>query len=123
VNGERGKSWQGSKWCRPSTRLAIYLRDGFACAYCQAKLAERGTKLTLDHLHPVELGGTNAPENLVTACISCNSSKQHISLRGFLSRLRRRGVDTREIAARVRKLVRRKLDRAAARRLLAERKG
>lgn len=65
----------GSKWCRPSTRLAIYLRDHLQCVYCLASL-EDGAQLTLDHVKPRERGGTNAARNLVTACLACNSRRQ-----------------------------------------------
>lgn len=57
---------QGSKWIRRSTRLAIYSRDGFCCAYCGAT-AETGAALTLDHVQACELGGSNEPTNLVAA--------------------------------------------------------
>lgn len=115
------KAGQGSKWCRPSTRLAIYHRDGFCCAYCGAR-AEDGTTLTLDHVLACELGGDNAPSNLVTACLSCNSAKQDRTTREWFAYLRDQGVDTSEIAARVRRLVRRALDRAEGRRLVADRR-
>ena len=42
---------------------------GFRCAYCGAP-AE-----TLDHVHPLALGGEHSFENQVPACISCNSRK------------------------------------------------
>jgi hypothetical protein len=66
---------QGMNWIRKSTRLAIYLRDGLACAYCGATI-EDGTQLTLDHLKPYSNGGTNEPRNLVTCCAKCNSVRQ-----------------------------------------------
>lgn len=109
---------QGSKWIRPATRLAIYSRDGFCCAYCGAT-AEAGATLTLDHLTACELGGSNAPENLITACLSCNSSKQHRTIREWFAALRDRGIDTTQIAARIRRQTARKLDRAEGRRLAA----
>jgi 5-methylcytosine-specific restriction endonuclease McrA len=64
----------GGKWCHPTTRLAIYLRDGLACAYCGATV-EDGAILSLDHLTPHSLGGGNDAKNLVTACKRCNSSR------------------------------------------------
>ena len=30
---------------------------------------------TLDHIIPQSLGGLNTPENLTTACLTCNSIK------------------------------------------------
>jgi 5-methylcytosine-specific restriction endonuclease McrA len=66
----------GSKWIRPERRLAIYLRDGFACVYCGRDLRDADPReVTLDHLRPRIMGGDNASTNLVTACLSCNSSR------------------------------------------------
>lgn len=109
---------QGSKWIRRSTRLAIYHRDGFCCLYCGAT-AETGAQLTLDHVLACELGGSNEATNLVTACLSCNSAKQHRTMREWFAALRDRGVDTSAISARVRRQTARKIDRAEGRRLAA----
>lgn len=115
------RKWNGSKWCRPSTRQAIYDRDGFCCAYCGAA-AEEGAALTLDHVLAVELGGTNAPTNLVTACLSCNSAKQDKTTREWFAFLRDAGVDTAKVGPRIRRLTAKALDREAGRALVAARK-
>ena len=66
----------GSKWIWPVTRLAIYLRDHFHCVYCNRDLhGAKPRDVTLDHLVPRSQGGTNAPTNLVTACLACNVAK------------------------------------------------
>lgn len=72
--GEGGNAGQGMNWISQVSRLAIYLRDGLACVYCQASV-EGGARLTLDHLRPRIAGGTNEARNLVTACVSCNSAR------------------------------------------------
>ena len=67
----------GGSFVRPDLRLAIYLRDGFKCVYCQKDLhgADPAT-VTLDHLIPWRMKhGHNGPTNLATSCRSCNSSK------------------------------------------------
>jgi len=115
------KAGQGSKWIRPEKRLAIYHRDGFCCAYCGAG-AEEGDYLTLDHIVPCEVGGTNHHHNLVTACGSCNSSKQDKSTRDWFQALRDRGIDTSKIGRRIRRLVAKDLDMKAGKSLLAARK-
>lgn len=53
------------------TRFEVLRRDNFTCRYC------RGTEgqLTVDHVTPVALGGTDDPSNLVAACRDCNSGK------------------------------------------------
>lgn len=54
-------------------RYEILRRDNHACRYCGA--AAPDVKLTVDHVVPVALGGTDEPSNLVTACEPCNSGK------------------------------------------------
>lgn len=67
----------GGKWIRPEKRLAIYIRDGFGCAYCGRDLRNAApAEVTLDHLLPRVAGGGNEATNLITACRSCNSSRQ-----------------------------------------------
>ena len=41
------------------------------CYYCG-----RSGKLSYDHVVPLKLGGSNSIDNLVVACINCNSQKQ-----------------------------------------------
>ncbi|MEU2265017.1 HNH endonuclease [Streptomyces olindensis] len=54
-------------------RFEILRRDNFACRYCGASAPN--VELTVDHVTPVALGGTNDPTNLVTACEPCNNGK------------------------------------------------
>jgi hypothetical protein len=111
---------QGMKWIRPTTRAAIYARDGHACVYC-GRGAETGVVLGLDHVQAREMGGTNLPANLVTACVGCNAAKGVMSVSEFISSLpvaRASGL-----AARIRRLTARVLDRNEGRRLVALRRG
>ena len=94
----------GSKWIRPAKRAAIYARDHHVCAYCGSC-----ESLTLDHLTPRELGGGNEAENLVTACLHCNSARRSLSMRAWLQVLRDEGVDTSGLAARIRRQTSKKL--------------
>ena len=107
----------GSKWLRPEKRLAIYARDGFACLYCGSE-----ERLTLDHLLARELGGTNDASNLVTACLTCNSSKQHATMREWFVILRRRGIDTKRMARNIRAHAAKPVDINLGKNLLAARK-
>lgn len=61
---------------RPLGRLSlsrhnILKRDGYTCQYCGA----RGKLLTIDHVIPRSRGGRDTWENLVTACLDCNTRK------------------------------------------------
>jgi len=71
-----------SGWIRHSKRLRIYARDEFRCVYCNRQYPR--SQLTLDHVMARSNGGHNAPSNLVTACRSCNSSKQDRTLRHWV---------------------------------------
>lgn len=51
-------------------RLHVWSEQGGHCAYCGATLTL--TELTLDHVLPKSLGGTNAIDNLVGSCQPCN---------------------------------------------------
>ena len=54
----------------PKLRMAIYDRDGFSCVSCGAD-----DRLSIDHIHPISLGGMTEPANLQTLCRSCNARK------------------------------------------------
>jgi hypothetical protein len=54
-------------------RYEILRRDNHACRYCGA--AAPDVKLNVDHVIPTSLGGSDKPENLVTACADCNGGK------------------------------------------------
>lgn len=111
----------GSKWIRAATRWAIYLRDNFACVYCEVGGATNGHTLTLDHIKSVEDGGGHNPENLVTCCLSCNSAKQSLSQRQWFARLRERGIETVAMRHRISRCRKRQLDRQRGRFLAATR--
>ena len=52
------------------TRKRIIARDQGICAYCGAENAT-----TVDHVIPVARGGDDNENNLVCACVRCNTSK------------------------------------------------
>ena len=54
-------------------RRNIYARDGNLCQYCGHKFPT--SELTLDHVLPRSQGGISSWENLVCACVACNSRK------------------------------------------------
>lgn len=54
-------------------RFQILRRDNHTCRYCGRSAPD--VKLTVDHVNPEALGGTNDPSNLVTACADCNGGK------------------------------------------------
>ena len=63
-------SWRvkpATPWLR--YRRQVFKRDGYTCAYCGTS---DETILTIDHIIPRAQGGSDKPDNLVTACWSCN---------------------------------------------------
>lgn len=61
-------------------RWRVFARDNYTCQNpaCQCRpqdTANHGCELTIDHIYPVALGGTNDLSNLQTLCRQCNSAK------------------------------------------------
>ncbi|MGF1514842.1 MAG: HNH endonuclease [Elainellaceae cyanobacterium] len=70
-------------------RWKVYRRDRFRCVYCRKRVKYK--QLTLDHVIPRALGGTNDIDNLVTACFECNSAKGSMDPKAWISHLQRLG--------------------------------
>ena len=90
--------------------LKILARDGYRCVYCGRK-GSKTVKLEIDHVTPRTWeGGTNELHNLATACSKCNNEKSDCDLATYCMFLRRKkGVDTRAMAARVKAALKRKV--------------
>ena len=56
---------------RKLTRIEVLRRDRFTCQYCGKEARE----LTLDHIIPRHKGGKHVWDNVVSACIRCNTRK------------------------------------------------
>lgn len=110
-------------WITQHKRLAIYLRDGLACAYC-GDAVENGAQLTLDHVRCHVNGGTNDATNLVTCCHRCNSSRGKRSVKVFAAHVAgylNHGVKAAEITGHVKDCCKRPLNVAAAKTMIAKR--
>lgn len=64
-------------------RIKVYERDEYKCRYCRKQLTR--FTATLDHVKPVSEGGNNSFENLLTACLDCNSRKNKRPVGDFLA--------------------------------------
>lgn len=64
-------------------RVKVYERDSYKCRYCQKQLTR--FTATLDHVTPVAEHGDNSLDNLVTACLNCNSRKHKRPVGDFLA--------------------------------------
>lgn len=96
----------GGKWLSVHKRLAIYFRDGFQCAYCCGV-----GHLTIDHVNDCKTHGrNNNASNLITCCLSCNSSKRALSKVRWFRVLRSRGIDTDAVRRRIARLTFKEVD-------------
>lgn len=58
-------------------RYEVLRRDDHTCRYCGGTAPD--VKLTIDHVVPSTLGGSDEPSNLVTACADCNAGKSSVA--------------------------------------------
>lgn len=54
-------------------RYEVLRRDNHTCRYCGESAPE--VRITVDHVVPIALGGSDEPSNLVAACADCNAGK------------------------------------------------
>ena len=73
---EKKRAKQRGKKARRRWREIIYQRDGFRCAYCAQVFPS--DQLSVDHFWPAFMGGVDAAENFLTACLSCGKLKAHL---------------------------------------------
>ena len=71
----------------PSTRRAVFERDGEVCAYCKTDSGP----FHIDHIMPKSRGGSDNLENLTVACAPCNLSKRDKTLEEWDGRQCERG--------------------------------
>lgn len=57
----------------PLNNQALFARDSYLCMYCGSRFAAKN--LSRDHVKPLSLGGTDAWNNVITACKRCNNHK------------------------------------------------
>jgi len=57
----------------PGKRFRVLARDQYVCQYCGAQ--PPNVTLVVDHVIPVKEGGSDSEDNLIAACVACNSGK------------------------------------------------
>ena len=67
------REYQKPKHYMRMSKRNVFLRDEYVCQYCGTEVSEHTA--TLDHVHPVSLGGKTTWENSTTACKPCNYRK------------------------------------------------
>jgi 5-methylcytosine-specific restriction endonuclease McrA len=89
------------------------LRDcGRRCVYCGTELD--ADTATLDHVHPVSKGGTDAHGNLVSACARCNRMKGDLLPQDFFMRHPVAGLNFMRYARAVHRALKRNARRAVS---------
>lgn len=110
---KRGQFQAAGCWIAPVTRLAHYIRCQFTCQACGKELLDAEPRmLSLDHLVPRSKGGTNAASNLILVCTPCNAARKNRPWREAYPG----GAH-----ARIKRTIRRKLNRKLARAMYEER--
>ena len=72
---EKGLARGVRKAISEKIRYQVFSRDAFRCKAC-GHGADDGVNLTVDHVIPVDWGGTNDMSNLLTLCDECNRGKK-----------------------------------------------
>lgn len=69
-------AFKRSKWVYTRTRLAE--AQNWKCCFCGSRMTEvrgKNNSVTVEHVIPVTLGGTDDIENLAASCNACNSNR------------------------------------------------
>ena len=61
---------------KPTMRKELGEQQGWRCVYCHRDISKRAS---VDHIVPIDQGGTSDPENLQLTCLQCNQSKGTLS--------------------------------------------
>lgn len=68
-------------------REEVFHKCGGHCAYCGREMPI--SKMQVDHIFPVDLGGKDEMENYLPACRSCNNYKSSLTLEKFRTAIER----------------------------------
>ena len=95
AHSELGRSYFKERYHRRRARMRFVetgsclakireLRKEANCYWCGTRL----DAITIDHVIPIARGGSHTPDNLVAACLRCNSSKRERLPREWIAKLR-----------------------------------
>lgn len=98
---DEAKRARRAKSCRRALKKGVLqslfdLQCG-RCYYCRVQMTMRRkdgkNRATIDHYVPLALGGSNARENLVSACEDCNRRKANLTAEAYLVNLAKRAQE------------------------------
>lgn len=72
---------QGGPWGAENALRKAFEVHGGSCFYCSTSLSVGA--VTVDHVEPHKLSGSDSIQNLVLACKPCNSAKSHVPIEAF----------------------------------------
>ncbi len=79
----------------PVNRMEVFRRDKWLCSYCGVRVVlskvYTPNLATIDHVTPISKGGNHSIDNVVTACIACNSIKSDKLIQPSKTRVRQGG--------------------------------
>lgn len=64
-----------SRYISDAMRQIIAARAHKRCEYCKCSADITTETFSIEHIHPLSLGGANTLENLAWSCMGCNSFK------------------------------------------------
>ncbi len=66
-----------NRYINEATRNQVQQRASYLCEYCHASELWQYVKFTVDHVIPLDRGGSNSLDNLALACFHCNRRKSN----------------------------------------------
>ena len=66
-----------NRYVNEATRNQVCQRANYLCEYCHASEQWQYVKFTVDHVIPLDRGGSNSLDNLALACFHCNRRKSN----------------------------------------------
>ena len=66
-----------NRYLDENTRQKVRQRANLLCEYCHTSEKWQYVQFTIDHIIPLDQGGTNALNNLALACFHCNRKKSN----------------------------------------------
>jgi hypothetical protein len=66
-----------NRYINEATRNQVRQRANYLCEYCHASEQWQYVKFTVDHVIPLDRGGSNSLDNLALACFHCNRRKSN----------------------------------------------
>ena len=81
------RSGKPRRYMSPSFKDKVRERDAFTCRICLTHVNELKEQLQVHHIRPVEMGGRDRLNNLISLCNCCHKSV-HENIEAYIPELR-----------------------------------